>query len=715
MEENTDENALKVFISHSNECEDRECITEEIIPKLQARNIKIYGQDCFVPGSQVLSTITKLVNNTDRTLLFISKNALKSPWCSFELLISLERAQRTNWLSVVLLLYDVDESEIPHIAVLQEAPKIYFTKGKDDWVEQAVEKLREQKSISHVMPAGNVAHGLVWSHFNGYLQYVLPMLKNKLESSEWYIGLSEDVKNKVSSKLYEMVPSSCTCKHDLPKEDHNIQVVTTLCIGALIRGGNQRDYTVNVYSVTNGEETYYCMCEYPNVIGTMKEMEKCHLARFSHTYPASKNNPGEVTAASFTTDDKKLQLGRFYYTMNSVLSHFDDCRDTARVVLFNDERQTISEVLIEAIREDLTNTQKTKDIIMQPHLEKLECTEENIQYEYQVYIAHTDLDHQKASEIAEYLIVNDLPMDKILLERPGHTFGGWLEAAHKCRWFIILLTKNALDDKQLTFNAMSALGESIYRRRVRVIPVVDRCEELYIPESLRWVTYIPFDDSGKRHLKSLHNIVSGKDIPMETQLLLPAGDVAYGLAWGYVTNYLVKVLPEVLENGIIPAFEEKKIGRFRCPHKLYIIIPKSCDAGGELKERKGKQGRIVNFTKTKSIYPFGRSRPYSCNVYKVNSQIVLDDASEEPGLYFVGQYAAPVTCLDEMRSWKIAGVSDDTMSTEAERFFKIVKNLMEQAVPDKAGFVEFIFFDDVNQSLADLMQEKIRCEEVMTA
>ena len=24
------------------------------------------------------------------------------------------------------------------------------------------------------MPAGNVAHGLVWSHFTGYLQYILP-------------------------------------------------------------------------------------------------------------------------------------------------------------------------------------------------------------------------------------------------------------------------------------------------------------------------------------------------------------------------------------------------------------------------------------------------------------------------------------------------------------------------------------------------------------
>ena len=56
---------------------------------------------------------------------------------------------------------------------------------------------------------------------------------------------------------------------------------------------------------------------------------------------------------------------------------------------------------------------------------------------------------------------------------------------------------------------MSALGDSIYRRKVRVIPVVDCKEELYIPEAIRWVTYIPFDD-GRNHLESLYNIVSGK-------------------------------------------------------------------------------------------------------------------------------------------------------------------------------------------------------------
>ena len=104
--------ALKVFISHSNKDEDNELVHKEVIPKLEAKNIRIYGQEHLVPGNQVIPTITKMVDITDKTLLFMSKNAMESSWCSFELLISLERAQRTNRLSVVLLLHGISASEV---------------------------------------------------------------------------------------------------------------------------------------------------------------------------------------------------------------------------------------------------------------------------------------------------------------------------------------------------------------------------------------------------------------------------------------------------------------------------------------------------------------------------------------------------------------------------------------------------------------------------
>ena len=104
--------ALKVFISHSNKDEDNELVHKEVIPKLEAKNIRIRGQHNAVPGEQVIPTITKMVDITDKTLLFMSKNAMESSRCSFELLISLERAQRTNRLSVVLLLHGISASEV---------------------------------------------------------------------------------------------------------------------------------------------------------------------------------------------------------------------------------------------------------------------------------------------------------------------------------------------------------------------------------------------------------------------------------------------------------------------------------------------------------------------------------------------------------------------------------------------------------------------------
>jgi hypothetical protein len=42
----------------------------------------------------------------------------------------------------------------------------------------------------------------------------------------------------------------------------------------------------------------------------MKVMEDNHLATYCHSYPATNDNQLGVTSAPFTTDDKKLQLGR---------------------------------------------------------------------------------------------------------------------------------------------------------------------------------------------------------------------------------------------------------------------------------------------------------------------------------------------------------------------------------------------------------------------
>lgn len=132
-----------------------------------------------------------------------------------------------------------------------------------------------------------------------------------------------------------------------------------------------------------------------------------------------------------------------------------------------------------------------------------------------MFVACTDHpeDEKRANEIISYLTKNGIPDSDIFHNEKllaGTNFADRLVAASKqCRWFIFLLTKHALKDESLNFNVLSALGDSIYNKKVRVIPVVDQCDDLHIPEALRWITYIPFDDQKKKHLKSLYSIVSG--------------------------------------------------------------------------------------------------------------------------------------------------------------------------------------------------------------
>ncbi|CAG2202248.1 MITA [Mytilus edulis] len=583
--------------------------------------------------------------------------------------------------------------KIPHIAVLQEAPKIYFTHNEDDWIAEAAKGIKENIFIMNVMPAGNVAHGLVWSHYSGYLQYVLPARTNNdprkchpglerlITESEWYRSLPESGKKNMSFKLYEMVPSSCSCVSNLPQEDTKIKLEYTFTI-YYDRAGNEREANIQIYSIKDGDQTYYCTCEYPHVLNTMKTMEQNSLASFELP----------------------------------ILNHFNDCREKARVLLYNDGESgpEISDVLLKAIKEDLhlTDSQLPKDGCFRPKLDALESFDTH--YEHQVYVAHStknEEDKTQAEEIISYLEtrgIRKILKDDMMVGLPGKTVMGKItEAATKCRWFIFLLTKNSLDDQQLTFEMVSALGDSITDRKVRVIPVVDRREDLCIPELLQWVTYIPYNPD-KSHLKSLYNIVSGQDIPLETELLLPAGYVSYGLAWGYVANYLRNVLPDVL-GGINAALSKKNVSNFRCQEKLFIIIPKSCHADQTLKDKKEYPGRIQNFAKTNSVNPSG-PRMYSSNIYKV-----LNDGTNEVDLFFVGQYAAPIACLDEMRGWNIAGVTAESMATEAKKFYEIVKDLMKQAVPDKVQFCEFVFYDDIHNSLAEIMEGKIRLAEIQNA
>lgn len=63
------------------------------------------------------------------------------------------------------------------------------------------------------------------------------------------------------------------------------------------------------------------------------------------------------------------------------------------------------------------------------------------------------------------------------------------------------------------------------------------------------------------------------------------------------------------------------------------------------------------------------------------------------GLYFAGQYAAPVTCLEEMEKLKIGGVNEVAKASEAKRFYELVSSILQKIDKEKAECCEIIYFD----------------------
>lgn len=60
---------------------------------------------------------------------------------------------------------------------------------------------------------------------------------------------------------------------------------------------------------------------------------------------------------------------------------------------------------------------------------------------------------------------------------------------------------------------------------------------------------------------------------------------------------------------------------------------------------------------------------------------------------FVGQYAAAITCLDDMWRVKIAGLSEANKIEQARLFCREIQNILNQKLIEYAHFCEIVSYD----------------------
>uniref|UniRef100_A0A8C4UFF0 Stimulator of interferon genes protein n=1 Tax=Falco tinnunculus TaxID=100819 RepID=A0A8C4UFF0_FALTI len=151
----------------------------------------------------------------------------------------------------------------------------------------------------------NVAHGLAWSYYIGYLKIVLPRVKESME--EFNKANCNMPACRKTWKLHILVPLSCEICDDLEKADSNIQYLTDLTETTLTRAGTKNwVYKHSLYTVRDEDnKLWHCAVEY----------DEC---------------------AAFSREDRLQQAKLFYRTLEEILKGSKECAGAYQLIAYKE-------------------------------------------------------------------------------------------------------------------------------------------------------------------------------------------------------------------------------------------------------------------------------------------------------------------------------------------------------------------------------------------
>ncbi|NWI13690.1 STING protein, partial [Crypturellus soui] len=168
----------------------------------------------------------------------------------------------------------------------------------------------------------NVAHGLAWSYYVGYLKIVLPRLKESME--KFSRANPKVLAHRETWKLHILVPLSCDICDDLEKADSNIQYLMDLPETTLTRAGTKRRvYKHSLYVIRDKDkhlplaplQLRTCVVEFATPLQSLYAMS-------------------QDEAAAFSREDRVEQAKLFYRTLEEILQGAKECAGTYRLIVY---------------------------------------------------------------------------------------------------------------------------------------------------------------------------------------------------------------------------------------------------------------------------------------------------------------------------------------------------------------------------------------------
>ncbi|XP_014650944.1 PREDICTED: stimulator of interferon genes protein [Ceratotherium simum simum] len=183
----------------------------------------------------------------------------------------------------------------------------------------------------------NVAHGLAWSYYIGYLRLILPGLRARIRI---YNELHNNVLCSAGShRLHILFPLDCGVPDDLSVVDPNICFLHELPQQSADRAGIKgRVYTNSVYQLLeNGQPAGFCVLEYATPLQTLFAMSQDGRAGFSR-------------------EDRIEQAKLFCQTLGDILADAPESQNNCRLIVYQESAEgssfSLSQEILRHLRQE---------------------------------------------------------------------------------------------------------------------------------------------------------------------------------------------------------------------------------------------------------------------------------------------------------------------------------------------------------------------------
>ncbi|KAM6148478.1 stimulator of interferon genes protein [Erethizon dorsatum] len=195
--------------------------------------------------------------------------------------------------------------------------------------------------ISAVCEKGNfnVAHGLAWSYYIGYLRLILPGLQARIQA---YNKLHNNtLRGAGSQRLYILFPLDCGVPDDLSVADPNIRFLHMLPQEHADRAGIKgRVYSNSVYQLLeNGQPVGACVLEYATPLQTLFAMS-------------------QDSRAGFSRYDRLEQAKLFCRTLEDILADVPDYQNKCRLIVYQEPAEGSSFLLSQEVLRHLRQEER---------------------------------------------------------------------------------------------------------------------------------------------------------------------------------------------------------------------------------------------------------------------------------------------------------------------------------------------------------------------